>query len=51
MKITEAIEKLDALRLKYGNVEVKFDCPFCYRTTVPSVITPVAVSVLMKISE
>ena len=36
MTITEAIKRLAAIKTKYGNVAVYFDCPFCGKVFAPN---------------
>lgn len=42
MTIQRAIELLTAMKEKYGDVDVFFDCQHCGKSTRPGVIVPVA---------
>lgn len=46
MKISDAMDYLQALRVKHGDVDVVFDCPHCGVTTAPDRVVvgpPVAI--------
>lgn len=43
MTIQRAIELLEQMKAKHGDVEVWFDCPHCGKSTRPGVVAAVAV--------
>lgn len=43
MTITQAIEKLQAIKDKHGNVDVYFDCPQCGTSFAPTIAATVGV--------
>lgn len=43
MTIQRAIELLEAMKSKHGDVEVLFDCQYCGRSTRPGVVVAMAV--------
>lgn len=45
MTINEAIEALQQMRVKYGDVEVFFDCPKCLTAFTPDVLHKAAVHI------
>lgn len=42
MTITRAIELLQAMKSKHGDIEVFFDCQHCGKSTRPGVVVAVA---------
>jgi len=49
MIITQAIKRLEELMKEHGDVKIKFDCPFCGKTTEPEII--VAVKTYVKLDK
>ena len=48
MTISQAIEKLESLKSKHGNVEVFFDCPKCNESFKPTKIVGLAIHLTDK---
>ena len=50
MTISEAIALLDKVKLKHGDVEVYFDCPFCLKSHTPNTVTTLAAHLTAKLT-